>query len=349
MHQDLVEATKILGIQLPALEKAAIHSEDTLNNFGERLREKLTKGDISSEELEKTDVVIFGSIARGESNVSSDCDYYILQSGASAATTRALYIAAESVRKELNVPKPGVQGVFGEIVVAAYLYEIIGLQIDSNDNLTSRILLLAESKAVTEGKVHRRTIQNTLERYCADYLPPTGEVDIPVKIPRYLLNDLVRYWRTMAVDFGTKRWRTSKERTNLRHAKLLVTRKMLFVGPLASLLLIPKKIKTNGELVPYLMESLEKPPLAQLASTVKLLSKDSIKALGKLLVNYDKFIKLVSSEGERKVLEGSGNKTERSRIWTECKDIGDIIQESLETIFFEDELFKENTQKYCVF
>ena len=90
MNQDLVEATKILGIQLPALEKAAIHSEDTLNNFRERLREKLTKGDISSEELEKTDVVIFGSIARGESNVSSDCDYYILQSGASAATTRAL-------------------------------------------------------------------------------------------------------------------------------------------------------------------------------------------------------------------------------------------------------------------
>ena len=153
----------------------------------------------------------------------------------------------------------------------------------------------------------------------------------------------------MAVDFGTKRWRTSKERTNLRRAKLLVTRKMLFAGPLASLLLIPEKIKTNGELVLYLTKSLEKPPLAQLASTVKLLSKDSTKALGKLLVNYDKFIKLVSSEGERKVLEGSGNKTERSRIWTECNDIGDIIQESLETIFFEDELFKKNSQKYCIF
>ena len=349
MHQDLVEATKILDIQLPALEKAAKHSEDTLNNFGELLREKLKKADISSEELEKTDVVIFGSIARGESNVSSDCDYYILQSEASAATTRALEIAAESVLKKLNVPEPGVRGVFGEIVVAAYLYEMIGLQIDSNDNLTSRILLLTESKAVTEGKLHQRTIRNTLERYCADYLPPTGEVDIPVKIPRYLLNDLVRYWRTMAVDFGTKRWRTSKERTNLRRAKLLVTRKMLFAGPLASLLLIPKKIKTNGELVPYLMESLEKPPLAQLASTVKLLSEDSINALGKLLVNYDEFIKLVSSEVERKVLGGDGNETERSRILAKCKDITDIIQESLETIFFEDELFKENTQKYCVF
>ena len=252
MHQDLVEAIKILDIQLPALEKSAKHSEETLNNFRELLRERLKRADIdiSSEELKKTDVVILGSIARGESNASSDCDYYILQNGASAATTRALGIAAEAIREKLDVRKPGEEGVFGEIVVAANLYEIIGLEVDSNVNITRRVLLLTESKAVTEGETHRHTIQNILERYCADYLPTTSEENSPVKIPRYLLNDLVRYWRTMAVDFGTKRWRTSKERTNLRHAKLLVTRKMLFVGPLASLLLIPKKIKTNGELVP---------------------------------------------------------------------------------------------------
>ena len=130
---------------------------------------------------------------------------------------------------------------------------------------------------------------------------------------------------------------------------MLVTRKMLFAGPLASLLLIPKKIKTNGELVLYLTESLEKPPLTQLASTVNLLSEDSRKALGKLLVNYDEFIKLISSEAERKVLGGGGNATERIYIWAKCKGIADIIQESLETIFFEDELFKKNSQRYCIF
>jgi len=216
--------------------------------------------------------------------------------------------------------------------------------------MTRRILLLIESVPVTEGKTHKDVIDKILSRYCSDYLPPNRKEDSPVKVPRYLLNDLVRYWRTMSVDFGTKRWQSSRDETNVRLAKLRITRKILFAGPLATLLLVPQKIQKNKELAKYLQKSFEKPPLAQLAGTVDLLHDTSKTALKNLLISYDKFIKLLSSKEERRILEGHGKgKGQNSETWEKCKQIGEKIQKSLEIIFCDDELFKENFRKYSVF
>jgi hypothetical protein len=202
--------------------------------------------------LNKVDVVVLGSIARRELTPYSDCDYYVLQHAASPETTRDLSIAAEKGREKLDYRPPGAQGTFGEIVIAADLYERIGLEVDSNANMTQRLLLLTESEPVTKGQTHREVIEKILSRYCADYLPPNCEEDTPSKVPRYLLNDLVRFWRTMAVDFGTKRWRTTKDDSYLRLAKLMISRKILFAGPLTTILLTPLKTKTNLEVVSYL-------------------------------------------------------------------------------------------------
>lgn len=154
----------------------------------------------------------------------------------------------------------------------------------------------------------------------------------------------------MAVDFGTKRWQSSKDKTNVRLAKLMVTRKILFAGPLATLLLVPKKVQKNEELHKYLIESFKPSPLAQLAGTVDLLCGTSKAALKDLLKSYDKFIKLLSSDEERRILEGHGKgKGQNSKTWEECKKLGETTQKSLEIIFCDDELFKENFRKYSVF
>ena len=44
--------------------------------------------------------------------------------------------------------------------------------------------------------------------------------------------------------------------------------------------------------------------------------------------------------------EGKG---QQSETWKKCKEIGEIIQESLEKIFCDDELFKQNFRRYGVF
>lgn len=352
IYADLAKASQQLEVELPAIEKAAGDSEQIIEDFKNELDEFLGEEFLTKHEkdLKRTDVILLGSIARRESTVASDCDYYILQNGAPPEVTRKLIDAAERIRKRHGMGKPGPQGVFGKIVVAPNLYESIGLEVDSNTNMTRRILLLAESEPVTVGETYKEVTDHILRRYCSDYLPPNRKEDSPVKVPRYLLNDLVRYWRTMAVDFGTKRWETSKNETNIRLAKLMITRKLLFAGPLATLLLVPQKIQKNVELHKYLTKSFKPSPLAQLASTVDLLCETSKAALKDLLISYDEFIELLSSEEERTILEGLGKgQGQQSKTWFKCKDLGEKIQKSLEIIFCDDELFKQNFRKYSVF
>ena len=111
MHSDLAKAAKLTGVELPALEEASKTSNKLLENYKKRLYEKLSKD--TPEEMDKTDIVLLGSIAREEASPKSDCDYYVLQHGAPANTTRRLTIAMERVLKDLEVRRPGAQGIFG--------------------------------------------------------------------------------------------------------------------------------------------------------------------------------------------------------------------------------------------
>lgn len=345
MHSDLAKAAKLTGVELPALEEASKTSERLLSGYKEVLDKKFSKDRL--EDLERADIVLLGSIAREECSFQSDCDYYVLQNGAPPHTTRKLITIMERIQEDFPVGEPGGKGVFGEIVVAANLYESIGLELDSNANMTRRVLLLSESKPVTLGQTHTEVIDNILRRYCADYLPPNRSKDSPAKVPRYLLNDLVRYWRTMTVDFGTKRWRTGD--SHLRLAKLRITRKILFAGPLATVLIAPKSIDTNDKLQSYLKKSLAAPPLAQIAKHVGSMSKKSQKAVKILLQNYDQFISILSGH-KREVLKGTrGDSKSREELREQCQEIGNKIQSSLEQIFYNDPLFKESFRKYSVF
>ena len=304
---------------------------------------------LGSADKDKADIVLLGSIARRESTVASDCDYFVLQHGASPITTRQLIRAARRARESTGLNKPGAQGVFGEVVIAANLYECIGLDVDSNANMTRRILLLTESESVW-GNARRNVIDNILSRYCADYLPPERSGDSPARIPRYLLNDLIRFWRTMAVDFGTKRWRTNNDESYLRLAKLRITRKVLFAGPLATLLLVPKRTRTTGELQEYLTKWLNIPPLAQLASVTELVSDRSKDAMKQLLVQYDRFIDLISDDKRRDILGARCDKNgHHNMLKDECRSIGDTVEKSLETLFWDDDLFYEMLRSYAVF
>lgn len=345
MHEYLVNAAKIIGVELPALEEASESSKKLVNDYKERLDKRFSVNPPIDFNL--TEVVLLGSIAREEGSPQSDCDYYVLQHGAPPNTTRELIIAMEKIITDLGHRKPGTERVFGEIVVAANLYESIGLGLDSNANMTRRILLLSESKPLTKGETYEDVFNNILSRYCADYTPPSRPPNSDARVPRYLLNDLVRYWRTMAVDFGTKRWRDGN--SNLRLAKLRITRKILFAGPLATILLTDQKIKTNDHLQSYLQESLAPPPLAQIARHVESMDDDSKEAMGILLQNYDKFIGILSGK-ERDVLEGKkGSPESRKDLKKQCRAIGDKIQSCLEQIFYKDPLFKKSFQKYAVF
>jgi hypothetical protein len=356
MHEALSRAQEILQIRLPNLSDAAKKSETDVRRFTEYAAEAAAKFPVIAKRAkdDDVDIVLLGSLARGEATDGSDCDYFVLQNDCEPEISQHLTEIASAVRKELQYDEPGSQGVFGDIVIAASLYERVGLESDSNQNLTHRLLLLTESVSVFSPRTRDAVIGRILKRYSLDnYSPNTGEPD-EAKVPRYLLNDLVRFWRTMAVDFGAKRWRGGRAGSNLRLLKLRTTRKILFAGPLSTVLLVPVRTSKASELGEYLESALSQPPLAQLAG---LLSDDKVSllgsskdAIGKILLAYDELLGLFDDKVTREAIKNSAAHTATySKIKAKCDRIAVDIESSLEKLFFDDPLLAHPVRQYGLF
>jgi hypothetical protein len=140
-------------------------------------------------------VVLMGSWGRREVTAASDDDFMLLVHGAERESTSP---SLSEVQEVLSV-EPGTAGYFGSTVGSESLVANIGLDEDNVKNLTRRLLLLLESVAVTNEDVRSRVIDELLARYLEH-----AKNNRP---PRFLLNDVVRYWRTICVDFAGKQRR----------------------------------------------------------------------------------------------------------------------------------------------
>jgi len=199
-------------------------------------------------------IVVFGSWARDELTEGSDDDWAVLV-GRRFASYEPDVVAAMGLGQAhlgADAKKPGTQEVFGVPFDIDGLVENIGLDADSNRNLTRRMLLLLESRAVA-GTIHGECRQRVLDRYLQFGIKNN-------RPPRFLLNDLVRYWRTICVDFEGKHAQNGETDSKwvTRNAKLRTSRKLLFAGGLLPILLC--HLLTAEEMDGFLTRWLTAPP-----------------------------------------------------------------------------------------
>ena len=320
-----------------------------------RLREMLRDCDPSD-----TSIVVFGSLARGEYTAGSDLDWTLLVDGQADAQH---YGAAQQIANLLlkkGFPEPGPTGVFGNIAFSHPIVHQIGGQEDTNRNITQRILLLLESFAVGKQPAYERVLQLVLERYVED----DGGLRRPAssrRIPLFLLNDIVRYWRTLTVDFVYKQ----RERTSgyaLRNVKLRMSRKLTFAAGLLTCfscqLEAPDDVRncmarsspTSAPLVRYFREKFRLPPLDLLAQT--LLRYEIPAETARLLFDaYDEFLALVSDTDKRLHLkELRFEDIDLDLLFTEARKIGRRFQQGLTNLFYRDhEDFSKLIEYYGVF
>jgi hypothetical protein len=314
---DPAGALERLGTELPSLFGARARTREAVAARREALR-VLPLGEAAS-------VVLFGSWGRGELTRGSDDDWAILVDDAARADAAP---EPTTVAAALGGGRgPGRSGVFGGRILCDDLLSRIGLEGDSNTNLTRRMLLMLESQPVAGDSVHRRCWERVLDGYLED-------ADRPYRPPRFFLNDLIRYWRTICVDFVGKE-REGGEKWGIRNAKLRTSRKVLFAAGLVPLLQTHRFARHERRA--YLAAQLAAPATDRLAAAF--LDCDARDAGVRALSAYDRWLGVLDDPERRGELESLTKETaHESAVFRDVRRHATELHRGLLVLLFDTPL-----------
>jgi predicted nucleotidyltransferase len=268
-------------------------------------------------------VVLFGSWGRGELTPGSDDDWLVLVAGDRREVVAPDPAAVGAVLGR----EPGRQAIFGEVAYAAELAGRIGLDEDTNRNLTRRMLLMLESVAVAGDVAWRAAREHVLDGYLR------GDVK-DHRPPRFFLNDVIRYWRTITVDFVGKERAGGGEKGALRNLKLRLNRKVLFAGGLLPLLLCHRL--RAGAIRGELLRQFELPATDRIAEVFLEFDPD---AGVRALAAYDRWIGMLADADVRAGLAAlSRDEGDRDRAFRTARRHADELQNGLLALLFETPL-----------
>ena len=301
---------------------------------------------------------MFGSLARREYTTGSDLDWTVLIDGR-ADSMHLKIIHKLNTELEPNFGKPGPSEVFGGLIFSHDLVHAVGGDEDSNKNMRRRLLLLLESAPIEVARSaenHKRVVQAILNRYVQEDASFIGGNRRADRIPRFLLNDVVRFWRTMAVDYANKYRARDGQKWALRNIKLRMSRKLLFVSGLFMCLswALDERHGQPGDdfetqsLVEHLYAWTRNSPLESLAGVVERYGAGLAPAI---FDSYDSFLALLSDEVSRKRLEKlSPEDAYRDEVFLSARRVATSFDEALTTLLFDsDPTVAKLVKKYGVF
>lgn len=259
------------------------------------LRREISEILNESPERDRVTVVAVGSFGRMEASESSDLDLYILfdsDRNPNDIIPNELDKLQQCINK--HVPKQaGDTGTFGPNAYIRFsdLLSNIGGTGDSNELMTRRLLFLLEGTWLygeTRFKEYRREL---LGKYVNDD-------DGDYTLPKFLLNDIIRYYRTITTDFehkvtdGNKSW-------GLRQVKLRFSRKILYFGGIIAVAEAAGATRKNR------LDELEKwfdiPGLERLYSAAQAGELEELAT--HVLELYEVFLAAISDPAQRETLD----------------------------------------------
>ena len=313
---------------------------------------------VNGKTREDASVVVLGSGGRFEVTSGSDADWTYLIDGQANSEHQATALEIKDAI-EATLKGPGREGVFGAMAFSHDLIQYVGGEDDTNSNLTRRILLLLESKPIGRPDAYHRVLRATIDQYLSnDY----GWRHFSTQgVSRFLVNDVSRYWRTVAVDFAYKRKSRNNAGWALRSAKLRLSRKLTFVAGLLYCYSIAQSVWREApakdaptrkqETIEHLWELTASTPLDLLADAFSR-SKTLDATAKRTFDGYDRFLAILNSPEDRDRLvklapdDGSGDAS-----YQEIRKLGNDFQSGLNRLFLidNDTPFPALTREYGMF
>ena len=181
-------------------------------------------------------VALAGSFGRLEGSRESDADYIMVVKDPTASSIARDQDILRNAIKEYDISPPNKSGVFAQPRSRPELVEPIGKVEETVDELGKRMLLLLESRPIYCADAFDSLLSDLFKRY-AEYVIADTDKEFT-----FLINDLIRYFRFICVNYQSNFWRQN-EHWAVRNLKLRHSRILMYSG---LLLLLGDASKYNG-------------------------------------------------------------------------------------------------------
>ena len=258
------------------------------------LRELVNKNLLNFQGL---NIFAAGSLGRLDSGDKSDLDVFFTSSK-SVSHIEEIHIFFEIIKiaKELKYPEFSNDGQYLKIFLIDDIKStsVIGSPVDDQENwFTTRMLLLLESQWIFTEDAHKKHLEDILKIYFRD----TSSTE-PFR-PIFLINDILRFWRTLCLNYEQARHKTTSDTSNRvskpwrkKNYNLKFSRMLSIFGTIIPLILVKDISMSN------VVDLCSLSPIHRLVFGLYLMdekSKNFEMDLNKILSSYNEFLILKES------------------------------------------------------
>jgi predicted nucleotidyltransferase len=168
-------------------------------------------------------VYVTGSYGRGEASAYSDLDLFFIHRGSEkkrkVSNRDKALLDADLIRvaEGLGFPAFTKGGLYLKIHYLDDVVASVGSQTeDFLNSFTARMLLLTESRPIVNVSVYDDALKRLIDVYFRDYHDHAAEFR-----PTFLVNDIIRYWKTMCLNYEHVRNPTLAEKHTEEERRVL--------------------------------------------------------------------------------------------------------------------------------
>jgi hypothetical protein len=242
-------------------------------------------------------LAVAGSLGRMEYGESSDCDLLVVLTDAAKqnpAIANDAYACVWYALEPLNLEPPKATGTFASPTSEQHLCDKrnVGAPDEDLRVLAKRLLLLLETQPVYDDQ-YDALVAGVVQSYAEGYVDKD-----PRKEWVFLLNDLMRYFRSLCVNYQWD-FRIEPTKWPLRNTKLRHSRLAMYGG---LLMLLGQCSLEKSDKITWLRSRLKMTPLERIAWTY---ATNEDGRIGELLGYYEYFLAQISRSEVRDALKAA--------------------------------------------